>query len=87
MTYAVTWALAADALLNRLIAAADDPDRIRQAAAWVDYSLRRHPTDLGESRETPGERLWYGDVLGVYYSVDENARTVTVLSVGPARRR
>jgi hypothetical protein len=40
---------------------------------------------MGESRA--GEaRLWYWDVLGVYYTVDYAALAVTVLLVGPARR-
>ena len=86
MTYTVTWALSAHELLAQLIATADNTDRIRQAAAWVDYSLRRHPFDLGESRSSPGERLWYEDVLGVYFFTDRDRLTVRVVSVGPARR-
>ena len=87
MTYTVTLLPAAVRRLNQLIAAADDPGRIRKATDWVDYSLRRHPTDLGESRNWPGERLWYEDVLGVYFEVDTDAMTVRIISVGPARRR
>lgn len=86
MTYTVTWLPSAVNLLNHLIAAADDPARIRKAAEWVDYSLRRHPLDLGESRNWPGERLWYEDVLGVFFEADRDALTVRVLSIGPARR-
>jgi hypothetical protein len=48
--------------------------------------LRRYPRDLGESRD-PGERLWYEDVPGVYYRIDEDALRVEVLFCGPARRR
>ena len=86
MTYVVTWLPAAISLLDQLIVAADDPGRIRKAAEWVDYSLRRHPLDLGESRNWPGERVWYEDVLGVYFEADQDKLTVLVISIGPARR-
>ena len=35
----------------------------------------------------PGFRLWYEDVLGVFYRIDEAAMTVEVLYAGPSRRR
>jgi hypothetical protein len=41
---------------------------------------------MGESRE-PDCRIWYEDVLGVYYKIDEVAMRVEVLYAGPARRR
>lgn len=47
--------------------------------------LRRMARDLGESRE-PGFRLWYEDVLGVFYRIDEDAMRVEVLFAGPSRR-
>ena len=34
-----------------------------------------------------GFRLWYEDVIGVYYRVDESNLRVEVLYAGPARRR
>jgi mRNA-degrading endonuclease RelE of RelBE toxin-antitoxin system len=86
MTYSVVWTADAFQQLTRLVAAEPDPARIRQASDWVDYALRRIPLDVGESRRR-GYRLWYGDVLGVYYQVDSNAMTVRVIAVGPARRR
>jgi hypothetical protein len=86
MTFAVIWALDAVRQLNLLVAAAAVPVTVQEAARWVDYALRRVPNDLGESRE-PGLRVWYGDVLGVYYHVDEAVMRVTVLAIGPARRR
>ncbi|MBX9583237.1 MAG: hypothetical protein K2X87_23280 [Gemmataceae bacterium] len=85
MIYLVTWAIAALAELAAIAAARADPDAVDKAAQWVDYTLRRIPLDVGESRN-PGERLWYGDVLGVYYSVDDRAMTVRIQSVAPARR-
>jgi hypothetical protein len=69
-----------------LEATADDPARIREAAEWIDYSLRRIPTDMGESRQTDRFRLWYSDVLGVYFHVDSDISRVLVIDVGPAKR-
>jgi hypothetical protein len=51
----------------------------------MDSILRRYPLDVGESR-FGSYRLWYADVLGVWYEVDDVAMTVLVISVGPARR-
>ena len=53
--------------------------------ARIDWALRRAPRDHGESR-APGFRLWYEDVLGVYYHIDEDNMRVEVLYAGPARR-
>lgn len=86
MTYTVTWTLDAIRQLASLVAAAADPASVRQAGAWVDYTLRRIPLNVGESR-SPGYRTWYSDLLGVYYHVDEDANRVRVISIGPARRR
>ncbi len=85
MTYAVTWATAAALELIRLEAADSVPPRVRTAGEWIDYTLRRVPLDLGESREYD-ERVWYGDVLGVHFSVDTKALTVRVIAVAPSRR-
>jgi hypothetical protein len=86
MTYSVTWTGAAIQLLAALERAAADPSAVRKAGDWVDYTLRRIPSNVGESR-SGNDRLWYGDVLGVYYRVDDTAMTVRIISVGPARRR
>jgi hypothetical protein len=85
MTYIVTWTLVATQQLSTLIANAADPDSVRQAGAWVDYTLRRIPLNVGESRSRD-YRLWYGDVLGIFYKVDEDNNRVRVISIGPARR-
>lgn len=84
--YAVTWSGTAIQQLARLEGSADDPARIRQATDWVDYTLRRTPTDMGESRASERFRLWYGDVLGVYFHVDRDALTVRVLAVAASKR-
>lgn len=86
MTYAVVWTMSAIRQLNLLVAVASVPSAVQEAARWVDYTLRRIPRDVGESRR-PGRRLWYSDVLGVYFKIDETTMRVTVLGVGPARRR
>lgn len=85
MTYSVAWTLLAVQQLNAVIAAADDPAVVRGAAARIDWALRRTPRDQGESRD-PGFRVWYEDVLGVYYRIDDSAQRVAVLYAGPARR-
>lgn len=41
---------------------------------------------MGESREA-GFRIWYEDVLGVYFRIDETQLRVEVLYAGPSRRR
>lgn len=86
MTYLVTWTTAALAQLAAIVAALQDARRVDEAVRWADYTLRRLPYDVGESRQSVNVRLWYGDVLGVYYHVNPDALTVRVVSVAPARR-
>ncbi len=86
MTFAVVWSLFALQEVTRLEQTADDPARIRAAQDRIDFALRRTPRDMGESRD-PGFRLWYEDVLAVYYRIDEAALRVEVLAAGPTRRR
>jgi hypothetical protein len=85
MTYTVIWKLGAVLQLNQVTANAADPDAVRGAAARIDYALRRYPRDMGESR-SPGFRIWYEDVLGVFYQINEDALRVEILFAGPARR-
>jgi hypothetical protein len=85
MSFTVIWRLSAVEQLNAVAAAANDPAVVREAAARIDYLLRRLAPDLGESRAR-GFRLWYGDVLGVFYRIDEDAMRVEVLFAGPSRR-
>lgn len=86
MTYLVIWAMDALRELTRIEQAADDPKRVRDAANRIDFALRRTPRDMGESRDGD-ERLWYEDVLGVWYKLDDVRMRVDVLAVGPSRRR
>ena len=44
------------------------------------------PLDMGESRAGK-DRLWYSDLLGVYFRVADEKMTVRIMAVGPARRR
>ena len=85
MTFTVVWSLSALRAVTALKNGADDPARIRAAEDRIDWALRRTPRDQGESRD-PGFRLWYEDVLGVYYRIDEDAMRVEVLYAGPTRR-
>ena len=86
MTFAVIWKLDAIHQLAQTAANSADPDAVRAAASLIDRLLRRMPRDLGESRD-PGHRLWYEDVLGVYYRIDEVEMKVEVIYAGPSRRR
>jgi hypothetical protein len=86
MTFSVVWSVVAESDFRAILANADDPVVVRDAAARVDFLLRRMARDLGESR-APGFRLWYEDVLGVFYRIDEDAMRVEVLFAGPSRRR
>jgi len=86
MTYSVIWKYAAILEAAEVEKSATDPERVRTAAARIDFVLRRTPRDMGESRD-PGFRVWYEDVLCVYYRIDEAALRVDVLAAGPSRRR
>jgi hypothetical protein len=85
MTYAVTWSVAAVLELGRIAATHAVPAAVDGEAVWMDSILRRYPYAMGESR-VGSERLWYADILGIWYQIDDGAMTVTILSVGPARR-
>lgn len=86
MTYSVVWTVSEVQHLTRIEQAAADPAAVRAAANRIDYALRRTPHEMGESRD-PGYRVWYEDVLGVWYRIREDVNRVEVLAVGPARRR
>ena len=86
MTYTVVWSFLALQQVGLVESAAADRDRVRQGVARVEFMLRRYPNDMGESR-SPGFRVWYEDVVAVYFRVDEAALRVEVLLAGPARRR
>lgn len=85
MIFSVVWSAGAERDFAAVLSIADDPAVVREAAARVDFLLRRMARDLGESR-APGFRVWYEDVLGVFYHIDEDAMRVEVLFAGPARR-
>lgn len=86
MTYTVVWAVPAILRLSQVEQSSDDPAAVRSAANRIDYALRRTPHDMGESREE-GWRLWYEDVLGVRYFINDAKLRVEVFFVGPSRRR
>jgi|GEM_PF-1818104 len=85
MIFTVVWSLRALQEVTRLEQAVDNPAIVRAAQDRIDFLLRRMARDLGESR-AEGFRLWYEDVLGVFYHIDEDAMRVEVLFAGPSRR-
>lgn len=85
MTYIVTWAPATILELARVAATLTNPADADREAVWMDSILRRYPHAMGESR-IGSDRLWYADVLGIWYRIDDDAMKVTILTVGPARR-
>jgi hypothetical protein len=85
VTYTVVWSVFALQAVTRL-EQSFDTDSVRKATDWIDYVLRRSPHERGESRN-PGFRVWYEDVLGVFYRIDDAARRVEILFAGPTRRR
>ena len=87
MTYLVTWSMVALTQLPRIATAHGDAAAVDQALVWMDYTLRRIPFEVGESRSRIAERVWYGDVLGVAYVVNDVEMTVRIVSVGLSRRR
>lgn len=86
MTYRVIWRFPAVQQLQAIEQAAVDPASVRQAVTFMEYALRRSPKDFGEERSRT-VRLWYWDVLGLLYTVDDDRQEVEILMVGPARRR
>lgn len=93
MTYRVIWRFSAIQQLRTIETSAVDPQSVRLAAAFMEYALRRAPNDFGEGRfrsiapPTLTVRLWYWDVLGILFTVNEDAMEVEIISVAPARRR
>jgi hypothetical protein len=86
MTFSVVWSLTALQTVTGLEQSADDPARVRAAQDRIDWTLRRTPREMGESRD-PGFRVWYEDVLAVYYRIDEVALRVEVILAGAADAR
>ena len=86
MSYSVVWRPPAFLELERMAMGMANAQPLRDAASHVDFTLRRTPHDMGESRAGT-ERIWYWDILCVFYDIDERAKRVSVLFVGPARRR
>lgn len=86
MSYVVLWRPSALREADRVRAAHPDPVAAGRALDHIDYTLRRTPNDMGESRD-PGIRLWYGDIVGVLYRVDDDRGRVDVVAAAPARRR
>jgi len=85
MTYSVVWSIFALQEVAHVEQMAVNPAAVREAASRIEFILRRYPRDMGESRSRDF-RVWYEDVLGVFYRIDENLLRVEILFAGPARR-
>ena len=86
MIFSVIWMMEPLLQLQQIEAESDVPEIVREAASFMEYALRRIPHELGESRR-PKERLWYADVLGIYYRVDTDNSRVIVIDVAKAMRK
>jgi hypothetical protein len=80
MRYTVTWTVAARDLLAELWLSASDRDAISRAAADIDRNLLLQPWEAGESR-AEDLRVLIAPPLGVYYSVSDDDRLVTVKAI------
>ncbi|QJW95650.1 hypothetical protein FTUN_3204 [Frigoriglobus tundricola] len=85
MTCAAVWAFATTLALGRIAATLTNPADADRYAVWMDSILRRYPFAMGESR-FGADRIWYADVIGIWYQINDVSITVQVLSGGPARR-
>ena len=80
MNYTVTWLPEADrTLLVQLLRAADKQQLLR-AGRTVENKLRRDPHSAGEERE-PGERILFERPLCVFFTIDDDDRTVLIEQV------
>jgi hypothetical protein len=84
--FAVEWHQYAIQKLLQIEQEAENPESIRQAAAYMDFNLRRMPHDMGESRDMD-YRAWYSDVLGLYFRVIDATNKVIVVNVAKANRK
>jgi hypothetical protein len=80
MRFTVVWRPWAEQLLAEIWLASNDRNAIALAADQIDWELRRSPASKGESRD-PGTRVLIVPPLTVAFEVNEEDRTVTVLSV------
>jgi plasmid stabilization system protein ParE len=80
MSYTVVWKPAAEEELARIWIDADDRNAVAAAAQEIDRSLKSDPHNVGESR-TANFRVAFADPIGVFFSVEEEDRRVSVLAV------
>jgi mRNA-degrading endonuclease RelE of RelBE toxin-antitoxin system len=85
MNYTIAWLEEAQDQLAAVWMAADDPRAVNDAVEFLERLLRYAPLDQGESRS--GDlRIVFSDPIGVLYRVDQDRRTVLIVSVGPSGR-
>ncbi len=80
MTFTVLWKPNAASLLAEIWLDAPDKRAVTAAADTIDLLLKNNPLDQGESRGD-NLRILIVEPLAVLYDVQEDDRTVTVLSV------
>ena len=80
MNYTVAWTQRARTdMLAQLLRAADKQQMLR-AGRTVENQLRRDPHDAGEDRG-PGERILFERPLCVFFTIDDDDRTVLIEQV------
>lgn len=85
-SYRVDWTEEAERGLAAVWTGAADQAAVTAAARRLDASLGRAPFAIGESRDDFDIRVVFDRPLALTYRVEVFARTVVVLSVGPAGR-
>jgi hypothetical protein len=81
MTYDVTWEPRADDRLAEIWLVAADRESVTRAAFELDGILALRPLRFGESRSSSVHRTAFAPPLGIEYTVIEDDKKVTVLSV------
>lgn len=86
--FEVEWLPVASNELTEVWLAADGPGRhaITAAVQWIDDLLERDPLHAGEERDE-NYRIHFQSPLVVIFQVYEAQRRVSVVTVGPIRRR
>lgn len=63
-----------------------EQDALEQSALSINRNLARDPHDLGESRETVNDRVWFADLLVVGFRIDPAGNLVVVYHTASFRR-
>ena len=80
MKYLVIWDSPAERDLTQMWLGSRMRHAIKDAADRMDAALQRNPHDCGESRDA-GRRMMLEPPVGILFTVDEDQRRGSVLSV------